>query len=389
MKKVISTILAVVFILLSAISTSAVGNIIPRRGDADLDGKITANDARLIIRCTVGLEKPSRLMQYVYDTDYDEKITSTDARYALRISVGLEDTALAPEVAEDAAKKAASKVSEKELSRLMKELCGMGSRSIFFPETNKKAADYIFNELKDAGFTPEMQYFTYNGVSTQNITAFLTESKPDKDILLLCAHYDNWHGSEGAIDNASGVAALLHTVRLLKEYAVGFETELRIAIFSVEEMGYYGAYHYLENLTEDEKSRLSVLNVDMAGNSKLGGGRALCVSTNSNYIDVTESNSVSKAVDIAKKFTGDLGEEEYYCAVAAGLNDIIPFERAGIPAATLSWREVDYNRSPYADYGLASPSQIHTTDDSYENFNMESLVSTTKLIVNSLILSYT
>ncbi len=389
MKKIVSTLLAVVFILLSAVSTSAVGNVILRRGDADTDGIITANDARLIIRCTVGLEKPSRLMQYIFDADFDEKITAADARFVLRLSVGLDKTALDPELAEDVAKKVSAKVSEKELDRLMKELCGMGSRSVFFPETNKKAADYIFNELKEAGFAPEIQNFTYNDVGTQNIIATLTESKKDKDILLLCSHYDNWHGSEGAIDNASGVAALLHTVKLLKEYAISFEKELRIAIFSAEEMGYFGAYHYVSNLSEDEKSRLTVLNVDMAGNSKLGGGKALCVSTNSNYIDVTESNSVSKAVDIAKKFTGDLGEDEYYTTVAAGLNDIIPFERAGIPAATLSWREIAPDRSPYSDYGLAAPSQIHTTADSYENFNTDSLVSVTKLIVNFLILSYT
>ncbi len=354
-----------------------------------MDGKITANDARLIIRCTVGLEQPPRLMQYIFDVDYDDKMTAADARTALRLSVGLDSSALSPEIAEAAANKVTANVSQEELSRLMKELCGMGSRSVFFPETNKKAADYIFNELKNAGFAPAIQNFTYNGTGTQNVIATLTESKPEGNILLLCAHYDNWHGSEGAIDNGSGVAALLHTVKLLREYAINFETELRVAFFSAEEMGYFGAYHYLSTLTDNEKSRLSVLNVDMAGNSVLGGGRMLCLSTNSNYIDVTEKNEVSAAVDLAKTYLGNLGEEKYYTTVAAGLNDIIPFERAGIPAATLSWREIDYNRSPYSDYGLAAPSQIHTVNDSYANFNMTSLTETTKLIVNTLILSYT
>ncbi len=62
------------------------GDAVP--GDVDGDGKVTAADARDILRASVGLEEvPSE----AGDIDGDGKVTATDAREALRISVGLEE----------------------------------------------------------------------------------------------------------------------------------------------------------------------------------------------------------------------------------------------------------------------------------------------------------
>lgn len=57
------------------------------KGDADGDGKITAADARLILRAAVGLEEVPLERG---DMDGDGKITAADAREVLRDSVGLE-----------------------------------------------------------------------------------------------------------------------------------------------------------------------------------------------------------------------------------------------------------------------------------------------------------
>lgn len=59
-------------------------------GDADLDGKITSADARLVLRCAVGLDQVSGVPQILSDADGDGKITSADARIVLRAAVGLE-----------------------------------------------------------------------------------------------------------------------------------------------------------------------------------------------------------------------------------------------------------------------------------------------------------
>ena len=55
-------------------------------GDVNLDGKVTSEDSRLILRMSVGLEKEKTLA----DINQDGKITSEDSRLALRMSVGEE-----------------------------------------------------------------------------------------------------------------------------------------------------------------------------------------------------------------------------------------------------------------------------------------------------------
>lgn len=69
-------------------------------GDADnkyieIDGvltkKVTASDARLILRYTAGLYKnDSKGFLFVSDVDFDNEITAADARLALRTAAGLE-----------------------------------------------------------------------------------------------------------------------------------------------------------------------------------------------------------------------------------------------------------------------------------------------------------
>lgn len=60
-------------------------------GDVDKDETITASDARLALRCSVGLEKFDETATKSADVDKDNKITAGDARLILRASVGLDD----------------------------------------------------------------------------------------------------------------------------------------------------------------------------------------------------------------------------------------------------------------------------------------------------------
>ena len=56
-------------------------------GDADGDGAVTAGDARLVLRASVGLEPADPA---VMDADADGEVSAADARLVLRYSVGLE-----------------------------------------------------------------------------------------------------------------------------------------------------------------------------------------------------------------------------------------------------------------------------------------------------------
>lgn len=59
-------------------------------GDASGDGKVTAEDARTILRASVNLEKLTPEAADIVDINEDGRITASDARDALRTSVSLE-----------------------------------------------------------------------------------------------------------------------------------------------------------------------------------------------------------------------------------------------------------------------------------------------------------
>ncbi|MBR2414789.1 MAG: leucine-rich repeat protein [Clostridia bacterium] len=59
-------------------------------GDIDSDGIITAGDARIALRASVGLENLNEQQQAAADADGDNLVTAGDARLLLRVSVGLE-----------------------------------------------------------------------------------------------------------------------------------------------------------------------------------------------------------------------------------------------------------------------------------------------------------
>ncbi|MBQ9506518.1 MAG: hypothetical protein IJR51_05130, partial [Clostridia bacterium] len=60
-------------------------------GDANMDGSVTAADARLILRLAIGFDDGlDAEQQQMADFDERDGITAADARYALRVSVGLD-----------------------------------------------------------------------------------------------------------------------------------------------------------------------------------------------------------------------------------------------------------------------------------------------------------
>lgn len=59
-------------------------------GDINADGQITAADARIVLRMSVGLEASTKEQKIIADVDGDNSITAADARLVLRRSVGLE-----------------------------------------------------------------------------------------------------------------------------------------------------------------------------------------------------------------------------------------------------------------------------------------------------------
>ncbi|MEG1757853.1 MAG: M20/M25/M40 family metallo-hydrolase [Oscillospiraceae bacterium] len=261
-------------------------------------------------------------------------------------------------------------------------------------EGNARATQFLMTSLKAFGFDEasgalvKQGFYSY-GLYTENVIATIPSDKPDAPIVVLSAHYDSVRGTEGAVDNASGVAALLETARVIKQSDLKLDFELRICFFSAEEDGYIGAYHYIEKCPDETlRKHACILNTDMAGHNNSERTTALVVSTRAdpgNYgWGPAPANCVSDAVTKAYRELNEINAANFHSPANTGRHDIIPFMNAGIDCATLSWREIDANRAYDNDLGIITPLLIHTPDDTLENLNIESVYMTTRLFVKSI-----
>lgn len=114
---------------------------------------------------------------------------------------------------------------------------------------------------------------TRESVTVKNVGAILQGSA---DVLVIGAHYDHLgYGQSGSLDekahvihngaddNASGVAGMLETMRMLKEKPIS-STVLAVA-FTAEETGLGGSGHLVKNFPLDLSKVRLMLNLDMIG----------------------------------------------------------------------------------------------------------------------------
>jgi hypothetical protein len=121
-----------------------------------------------------------------------------------------------------------------------------------------RARDYITTALREAGWSPQFQPFG-TGI---NVIAERPGTDPTAGAILVAAHYDTVERSPGVDDNATGVAAVLETARLLGQHPT--PRTLKLALFDLEEVGLVGSLAYAadESLTANLDG---VITMDMIG----------------------------------------------------------------------------------------------------------------------------
>lgn len=135
------------------------------------------------------------------------------------------------------------------------------------PAKLKAAADFIQLALIDTGLKTTRQPFVVGTTTVYNIEAELPGSNPS-EIVVVGAHYDTEHGSPGADDNASGVAALL---ALARAYSNAAPTRtLRFVAFVNEEWPYFrtpnmGSRVYAAQCRARKENIVAMLSLEMLG----------------------------------------------------------------------------------------------------------------------------
>lgn len=132
---------------------------------------------------------------------------------------------------------------------------------------------YLLQQMQALGLEPQVQEATAinnrNGVAfaghVYNLVGRLKGINPnDTEAILLMAHYDSQPNARGAGDDAAGVAAILETVRALRQ-GPPLQHDVIVLLTDGEEYGLFGAKAFLEHPWAKEVAL--VLNLEGRGNS--------------------------------------------------------------------------------------------------------------------------
>jgi carboxypeptidase Q len=78
-----------------------------------------------------------------------------------------------------------------------------------------------------------------------NVVGEIRGTDKADEVVMLGAHFDSWHASTGATDNAAGSAAMLEAMRILKVAGVPLRRTVRIGLWTGEEQGLHGSRDYV------------------------------------------------------------------------------------------------------------------------------------------------
>ena len=85
---------------------------------------------------------------------------------------------------------------------------------------------------------------TLPDVVSANVIAEIRGSERPEEIVLIGGHLDSWDLGTGAIDNGSGCAMIMETMRVIKELGLKPKRTIRAVLFMNEENGLRGAHAY-------------------------------------------------------------------------------------------------------------------------------------------------
>ena len=236
------------------------------------------------------------------------------------------------------------------------------------------AADYIAEQFRSYGLEVEFDSFPHHrrgGLGgpllgeyvMRNVVATLPGKGPNQDrIFLMTGHYDsisfktsgwdtNWHTlpAPGASDNASGIAEILETARILSRQ--DFDFTIRFIAFTGEELFLFGSEHYSRLVAERGDQIAGVLNFDLLGHDEDGVLDIHVLGDEASQWLVNAFGTAAQRYDIDV----DLRKKNDPSFI---FSDHSPFWNIGIPAVMVS-EESTFNAPESTDY---IHSEIDTLD---------------------------
>lgn len=169
-------------------------------------------------------------------------------------------------------------------------------------------------------------YMQANRNLAKGVNVVATRGKEPEQRVVVCAHIDGKLGTPAAIDNASGVVALLLLAELLQDY----DEELTIELLAVNGEDYYavsGEMLYVEQNQDIFDQIKLMVNIDAAGYIK--GPTAYSFYGLQDEVE-------EKVTEVFSKFPGLSPGEQWY------QSDHGIFVQRGVPAVAITSQEFTY-----------------------------------------------
>jgi hypothetical protein len=146
-------------------------------------------------------------------------------------------------------------------------------------EVNIRQSDYDFINSRVADGAEVFAEFDLphtisdGPIPCYNVVAEITGVEKPEEVVIVSAHLDSWDGpgSQGAIDNATGVSVVMEAARILVKAGAKPKRTIRFILWTGEEQGLLGSRAYVASLSQQELDKISAVFVDDGGTNYEGG----------------------------------------------------------------------------------------------------------------------
>lgn len=155
------------------------------------------------------------------------------------------------------------------LTVYMEQVLGGGSSRNFkdVQELNRVSA-YIREQMRLFGIPCQYQNYKVNDEAYRNVVCSLKSKNTEK--VIIGAHYDVFENKPGADDNASGVAGVIETARILAAEKASLKNSVDFVFYTLEEPPYsateqMGSYIHAKSVEKQRENIKGIYILEMIG----------------------------------------------------------------------------------------------------------------------------
>jgi hypothetical protein len=161
-------------------------------------------------------------------------------------------------------------------------------------------------------------------VIQSNVVAEIPGTEKPDEVVIISGHLDTWNGpgSQGALDNGTGISTALEAARILMKTGAKPKRTIRFVLWGGEEQGLHGSTEYVKQ-HEAELSKISAVLVDDGGTNYHGGYD--CIESQREWLETAMAPTQRAFPELPMKLN------VLPRMPRGGGSDHVPFNRVGVP----------------------------------------------------------